>query len=92
MRARDDTFWQHLPRQRVEHDLSGDEKAAFVAVERSGEEVSEMLEYISARLEVIQNVRLKYRCERADGGSVFHGPSWPRRTRLIVSAEWISAR
>ncbi|MCK9988540.1 MAG: transposase [Azoarcus sp.] len=60
---------EHLPRRRVEHDLSADEKAAFAAVERIGEEVSEMLEYIPARLEVIQNVRLKYRCERADGSS-----------------------
>jgi transposase len=60
---------EHLPRRRVEHDLPADEKAAFAAVERIGEEVSEMLEYIPARLEVIQNVRLKYRCERADGSS-----------------------
>ncbi|WP_157866553.1 IS66 family transposase [Aromatoleum aromaticum] len=60
---------EHLPRRRVEHDLSADEKASFAAVERIGEEVSEMLEYLPARLEVIQNVRLKYRCERADGSS-----------------------
>ena len=56
-----------LPRRRVEHDLSEAEKAEFVALERIGEEVSELLEYIPARLEVIQNVRLKYRCETADG-------------------------
>lgn len=35
-----------LPRRRVEHDLDEAEKAAFVSVERIGEEVSEMLEYI----------------------------------------------
>ncbi|MGQ5491054.1 IS66 family transposase zinc-finger binding domain-containing protein, partial [Thauera sp. ZXT1-4] len=58
-----------LPRRRVEHDLSDAEKAGYTALERIGEEVSELLEYIPARLEVIQNVRLKYRCESADGRS-----------------------
>ena len=58
-----------LPRRRVEHDLSDVEKAGYAALERIGEEVSELLEYIPARLEVIQNVRLKYRCETADGRS-----------------------
>ncbi|MCK2128279.1 transposase, partial [Thauera aromatica] len=68
---------EHLPRRRVEHDLSADEKAAFAAVERIGEEVSEMLEYLPARLEVIQNVRLKYRCERADGSSTIRTATAP---------------
>ena len=60
---------ESLPRRRVEHDLSEADKAQFSALERIGEEVSEMLEYVPARLEVIQHVRLKYRCERADGSA-----------------------
>ncbi len=52
-----------LPRQRIEHDLSDQDKASFKRVVRIGEEISETLEYTPAKLEVLQHVRLKYRCE-----------------------------
>jgi transposase len=38
-------------------------------VQRIGEEVSETLEYTPAKLEVLQHVRLKYRCDADDGSS-----------------------
>ena len=40
---------EHLPRRRVEHDLSDEDKAAFARVVRIGEEVSETLERVLAR-------------------------------------------
>jgi transposase len=59
----------NLPRRRVEYDLSDEEKAQFERVQRIGEEVSETLEYTPAKLEVLQHVRLKYRCDSDDGSS-----------------------
>lgn len=49
-----------LPRVRVEHDLSEQEKAQFTRVQRIGEEVSETIEYTPAKLLVLQHARLKY--------------------------------
>jgi transposase len=57
-----------LPRERVDYDLSDDEKAEFDALERIGEEVSETLEYTPAKVIVIEHVRAKYAC-RKDGES-----------------------
>lgn len=59
----------NLPRVRVEHDLSEQEKAQFNRVQCIGEEVSETIEYTPARLVVLQHARLKYRCEDDQGGS-----------------------
>lgn len=58
-----------LPRQRIEHDLSDEDKAGFKRVVRIGEEISETLEYTPAKLEVLQHVRMKYRCEDETGRS-----------------------
>lgn len=58
-----------VPRRRVEYDLSEDDKARFERVQRIGEEISETLEYTPAKLEVLQHVRLKYRCDADDGRS-----------------------
>ena len=57
---------KHLPRERIEYDLSDAEKANFDALERIGEEVSETLEYTPARVKVIEHARAKYVC-RKDG-------------------------
>jgi transposase len=59
----------NLPRRRVEYDLTDEDKAQFERVLRIGEEISETLEYTPAKLEVLQHVRLKYRCEAGDGNS-----------------------
>lgn len=58
-----------LPRRRVEHDLSAEDKASFTRVVCIGEELSETLEYTPAKLEVLQHARLKYRCEDDSGRS-----------------------
>lgn len=58
-----------LPRRRIEHDLSDEDKATFARVVHIGEDVSETLEYTPAKLEVLQHARLKYRCEDEAGRS-----------------------
>lgn len=57
-----------LPRTRVEYDLTADEKSAFDALEKIGEEVSETLDYTPAKLTVIEHARAKYVCHK-DGES-----------------------
>jgi transposase len=57
-----------LPRVRVDYDLSDTEKAPFEELQRIGEETSETLDYIPARLQVIEHVRAKYAATRKDDG------------------------
>lgn len=58
-----------LPRVRVEYELTDAEKAPFDELERIGEELSETLDYIPAKLQVIEHVRAKYAATRkTDGG------------------------
>jgi transposase len=73
-----------LPRQRIEHDLSDQDKASFKRVVRIGEEISETLEYTPAKLEVLQHVRLKYRCEDEAGGSTIR-TAWAQPSPLARS-------
>ena len=58
-----------LPRIEVIHDLSDEEKICFCGCQKSciGEEVSEQLDIIPARMQVIQNIRLKYVCKNCEG-------------------------
>lgn len=58
-----------LPRIEVVHDLSDEEKICFCGCRKSciGEEVSEQLDIIPARMQVIRNVRLKYVCKNCEG-------------------------
>src|SRR5690606_12773100 len=70
-----------LPRRRIEHDLSEQDKAQFQRVVRIGEEISETLEYTPAKLEVLQHVRLKYRCEDAGGASTIR-TAWAQTSPL----------
>ncbi len=56
-----------LPRTRIEYDLSDEQKAAFEALERIGEERSETLHYEPSRLTVIEHIRFKYAVKK-DGG------------------------
>jgi transposase len=63
----------HLPRVIIEHDISEEEKmcACGCMKERFGEEVTEQLEYIPAKLSVIAHVRPKYACRPcAEGVSI----------------------
>ena len=73
-----------LPRRRVEHDLSDEDKAGFARVVRIGEEVSETLEYTPAKLEVLQHARLKYRCEDEAGRSTIR-TAWAQASPLARS-------
>lgn len=59
----------HLPRKRVEHDLPESEKVCACCqgvLHRMGEETSEQLNIIPARVEVLQHVRFKYACRQCD--------------------------
>jgi transposase len=60
---------EHLPRVRIEHDLTDAEKPCPCCGElrqRIGEETSEQLEFIPASLRVLQHVRFKYACRKCD--------------------------
>lgn len=54
-----------LPREIIIHDLTNEEKfcACGHNLKRIGEEVTEQLKYIPARLSVVQHVRPKYACK-----------------------------
>lgn len=59
---------EHLPREVIEHDIAEEEKrcACGCMKQRIGEEVTEQLEYVPAKLSVIAHVRPKYACNRCD--------------------------
>ena len=59
----------HLPRERVEHDLTAAEKlcpCCNTKRQRIGEECSEQLEFIPASLKVIEHIRFKYACKSCE--------------------------
>ena len=60
---------EFLPRREVVHDLADEEKVCGcgATLERIGEETSEQLEMIPAKLEVIRHVRPKYACRACEG-------------------------
>lgn len=57
-----------LPRVRVDYDLSEEEKSGFESLERIGEERCETLDYLPAKLQVIEHVRAKYAGVRITDG------------------------
>ena len=60
---------ENLPRVEVIHDISEEEKICGCGQERAciGQEISEQLEIIPAKLQVIRHIRLKYACKGCDG-------------------------
>ena len=58
-----------LPRIDIVHDLSEEEKQCGCGLQKSciGEEISEKLDYIPARLQVERHIRLKYACKSCEG-------------------------
>lgn len=61
----------HLPRVREEHDIPEEEKICPCCqgtLHRMGEEVSEQLDIIPAKVQVIQHVRPKYACRHCEEG------------------------
>ncbi len=62
---------KNLPRVREEHDLPDSEKQCQCCggdLHRIGEEITEQLDIIPAKIQVIQNVRFKYGCRSCDEG------------------------
>jgi transposase len=60
---------EHLPRIEVIHDIPETEKvcACGCALSRIGEEVSEQLDIVPARIQVIRNIRPQYACRNCEG-------------------------
>ena len=58
-----------LPRIDIVHDLSEEEKQCGCGQRKSciGEEISEKLDYLPARLQVERHIRLKYACKNCEG-------------------------
>lgn len=70
-----------LPRVRVEHDLSSEEKVCphhNIEMNRIGEEISEQLDVIPATVQVLQNVRFKYSCPCCDESPIKISPLPPQ--------------
>ncbi len=66
-----------LPRERVIHDLPDDEKPCpCCGTMRTliGQETSEQLDYVPAKLKVIEHVRLKYICKDCEANAAEGGP------------------
>lgn len=62
----------HLPRRPIVHDLSDEEKPCPCCGEVRaciGSEISEQLEFIPARVEVLRHLRRKYACQACGDGS-----------------------
>jgi len=60
---------ENLPRIDIVHDLPEEEKicACGCRLTKIGEEVSEKLDYIPAKLQVIRHIRYKYACKGCEG-------------------------
>jgi transposase len=62
-------FPEDLPRDRKEHDLPQDQKACPCCGKmrcKIGEEITEKLEYVPAKVIVLQNVQFKYACTHCE--------------------------
>ncbi|WP_419902273.1 IS66 family transposase [Kiloniella sp.] len=60
-----------LPRVRIEHDIPEEEKICACGcglMARIGEEVTEQLDIIPAKMQVLQHVRFKYACKSCEEG------------------------
>lgn len=60
---------EDLPRVEVIHDITEDQKICCcgVALSRIGEEVSEKLDIVPAKMQVIRHIRYKYACKNCQG-------------------------
>ena len=59
----------HLPRRRIEHDLSEADKTCACGCRKTriGEATSEQLDIIPEQIQVLQHVRFKYACRSCEG-------------------------
>jgi transposase len=60
---------ENLPRMEVIHDLDEAEKQCECGCQKEciGQEVSEQLDIVPAKIQVIRNIRLKYACKNCEG-------------------------
>jgi transposase len=60
---------EHLPRRRIEHDIPEADKTCACGCQKTriGEAISEQLDIIPAKIQVLQNVRFKYACRACEG-------------------------
>lgn len=60
---------EDLPRVDVIHDLAEEEKVCACGCElsRIGEEISEKLDIVPAKIQVVRNIRPKYACKKCEG-------------------------
>lgn len=60
---------KHLPRVQVFHDIDEADKECDCCghqLQKMGEDISEKLEFIPAKVRVIENIRLKYSCQHCE--------------------------
>ncbi len=67
---------ESLPRVDVVHDISEEEKqcACGCEMKRIGEEVSEKLDMIPAKIQVLRHIRYKYACKNCEGSESDEAP------------------
>jgi transposase len=82
----------HLPRRRVEIDITDAEKHCVCGHTRMriGEDVSEKLEYEPARFVVVETARLKYACQHCHEG-VVEAPAPPQAVEKSLAGEGLLA-
>lgn len=79
-----------LPRERIVHDLPAEEKPCPCCGQmrtRIGEEVSEQLEYVPAKVKVLQHVRYKYACKACEQRAAEGGPQIETASKPLMAIE-----
>lgn len=79
-----------LPRQKIIHDLPEDEKPCPCCGQPRhiiGQEVSEQLDYVPAKLTVIEHVRLKYACPACEAQAAEKGPQIATAAKPLAPIE-----
>jgi transposase len=79
-----------LPRERIVHDLPDEEKpcpCCGTARTLIGEETSEQLDYVPAKVKVIEHVRLKYICKACEKQAAEGGPQIATAAKPLSAIE-----
>jgi transposase len=95
---------EHLPRETIVHEPAHDAgctcTACGAAMGKLGEDVTEVLDYVPGRFQVIRHVRPKYACKRCDAISqapvpnlpILRGRATPSLLAMIVVSKYIDHR
>lgn len=81
---------EDLPRERVVHDLDDDEKPCPCCGEMRtviGQETSEQLDYVPAKVKVVEHVRLKYICKDCEATAAEGGGQIATATKPLSPIE-----